>query len=126
MKFGGHCAYCGCELPENCWHADHTNPVVRKYREDERPRASGKWKLMAIGKCHYSDNDNAENMMSNCAYCTINKSSLNIDEFRKFIATRPDMLMETTSGNMSVKYNLIKLTPKDTEFCFEKYQEKNI
>ncbi len=23
MKFGGRCAYCGCELPEKGWHADH-------------------------------------------------------------------------------------------------------
>ncbi len=21
MKFGGRCAYCGCELPEKGWHA---------------------------------------------------------------------------------------------------------
>lgn len=28
-KFGGKCAYCGCELPEKGWHADH----VSQWRE---------------------------------------------------------------------------------------------
>ncbi len=28
MKFGGRCAYCGCELGEK-WHADHVKPVIR-------------------------------------------------------------------------------------------------
>lgn len=28
MKFGGLCAYCGCELGEK-WHADHVKPVIR-------------------------------------------------------------------------------------------------
>lgn len=27
MKFGGRCAYCGCELPEKGWHADHVEAV---------------------------------------------------------------------------------------------------
>lgn len=30
MKFGGRCAYCGCELPEKGWHADHVEAVYRK------------------------------------------------------------------------------------------------
>jgi len=28
--FGGRCAYCGCELPEKGWHADHIEPVRRE------------------------------------------------------------------------------------------------
>ena len=28
MKFGGRCAYCGCELGDK-WHADHVQPVIR-------------------------------------------------------------------------------------------------
>ena len=33
-KFGGKCAYCGCELPIR-WHADHIEPI---YREGKNPR----------------------------------------------------------------------------------------
>ncbi|MFW8236293.1 HNH endonuclease, partial [Klebsiella pneumoniae] len=28
MKFGGRCAYCGCELGDK-WHADHVEAVRR-------------------------------------------------------------------------------------------------
>ena len=28
MKFGGRCAYCGCELPEKGWHADHVEAEI--------------------------------------------------------------------------------------------------
>ena len=28
LKFGGKCAYCGCDLPER-WHADHIEPIGR-------------------------------------------------------------------------------------------------
>ena len=34
MKFGGRCAYCGCELPEKGWHADHVQPVARISEQD--------------------------------------------------------------------------------------------
>ena len=29
QKTGGHCAYCGCELPSKGWHLDHVKPVYR-------------------------------------------------------------------------------------------------
>lgn len=34
MKFGGRCAYCGCELPEKGWHADHVEAVRRNISKD--------------------------------------------------------------------------------------------
>lgn len=30
-KFGGRCAYCGCELQKG-WHVDEVLPVIRKYK----------------------------------------------------------------------------------------------
>lgn len=36
MKFGGRCAYCGCELPEKGWHADHVEAALRKWEFGER------------------------------------------------------------------------------------------
>jgi hypothetical protein len=29
-KYGGKCAYCGCEL-EKGWHTDHIEPIVRDF-----------------------------------------------------------------------------------------------
>lgn len=31
MKYGGHCAYCGCKLGDR-WHADHLVPIRRSER----------------------------------------------------------------------------------------------
>lgn len=31
LKFGCRCAYCGCELKEKGWHADHVEPVRRDF-----------------------------------------------------------------------------------------------
>lgn len=35
-KFGGKCAYCGCELTKG-WHVDHMEPIVRdsKWNRDK-------------------------------------------------------------------------------------------
>jgi hypothetical protein len=31
LKFACRCAYCGCELKEKGWHADHVEPVRRDF-----------------------------------------------------------------------------------------------
>lgn len=50
-KFGGRCAYCGCELPER-WHADHFDPVVRNWGEYAKVKPAMK-----------PENHHIENMM---------------------------------------------------------------
>ena len=42
MKFGGKCAYCGCDLPER-WHADHFEPVVRELKFRQRNDGTHRW-----------------------------------------------------------------------------------
>jgi len=49
-KFGGRCAYCGCELPEKGWHADHLEPVMRESEQDMAAAEKGLFKLKATGK----------------------------------------------------------------------------
>lgn len=49
MKFGGRCAYCGCELPEKGWHADHVEAVLRKSEQCMKAAAKGIFKLKATG-----------------------------------------------------------------------------
>lgn len=50
MKFGGRCAYCGCELPEKGWHADHVEAVLRKSEQCMKAAAKGIFKLKATGE----------------------------------------------------------------------------
>ncbi len=34
-KYGGKCAYCGCDLTKS-WHADHIKPIVRDSKFDRK------------------------------------------------------------------------------------------
>lgn len=125
-KFGGKCAYCGEELPAKGWHADHANPVMRIPEVDEAARLEGKFKLKYSGRMHCPENDTLENMMPACSYCNINKSSLDIEGFRKYIATRVNMVMKTTAGKMASKYNQLTIHPTEIVFHFEKFKgDKN-
>ncbi|EED4236002.1 HNH endonuclease, partial [Salmonella enterica subsp. enterica serovar Typhimurium] len=45
MKFGGRCAYCGCELPEKGWHADHVQAVLRKSERCMKAAEKGIFRL---------------------------------------------------------------------------------
>ena len=46
MKFGGMCAYCGSELPEKGWHADHVEPVLREWWKKHR---TFRWEIAETG-----------------------------------------------------------------------------
>ena len=41
LKFACRCAYCGCELKEKGWHADHVEPVRRDFDIVRAPRGVG-------------------------------------------------------------------------------------
>lgn len=55
MKFGGRCAYCGCELGEK-WHADHVKPVIR-----------------FDGNMLHQERDDISNMVPACHPCNLHK-----------------------------------------------------
>lgn len=78
MKFGGRCAYCGCELPEKGWHADHVEAVYRKMEIDEDARLKGKWKPKQTGEVNRPQHDNYGNLFPACAPCNLFKSVFDI------------------------------------------------
>lgn len=78
-KYGGKCAYCGCELQKG-WHVDHIEPVVRQQKWDKAKRA---W--VAIG-FERPENDCMANYNPACASCNVQKSSQSIEAFRAQIA----------------------------------------
>lgn len=41
LKFACRCAYCGCELKEKGWHADHVEPVRRDFDIVRAPQGVG-------------------------------------------------------------------------------------
>ncbi len=49
MKFGTSCAYCGCELPEKGWHADHVQAVLRKSEQCMKAAEKRIFRLKSTG-----------------------------------------------------------------------------
>lgn len=86
MKFGGRCAYCGCELPEKGWHADHVEPVLRKSEQCMKAAAQGIFKLKATGELYRPEAGQLENLYPACAPCNLMKTSCSLEMFRKQVS----------------------------------------
>lgn len=108
-KFGGRCAYCGCELPER-WHADHFEPVRRNWGEyaKEKPAEA-------------PQNHHIENMMPACPPCNISKGSMSLEGWRRWIAGHVNSLnSHHPIYRLAKVYGLIQETGAEVVFHFEK------
>lgn len=80
--FDGHCAYCGCSLPEKGWQADHVEPIMRDgswVRVIEPHRTH---KFVQNKPCLRPENERVDNFFPSCRACNINKSCMSIDVWR--------------------------------------------
>lgn len=122
-KFGGKCAYCGCELPER-WHADHVVPVVRKLKAVKTDHHT--YKLVSTGEMHYPENDKLENMFPACVECNLYKHAASVECFRKMIVDGfRGAVNRSQSLRCAQRFGMLTVTPAadaDVIFWFEKYQ----
>lgn len=126
MKFGGRCAYCGCDLPEKGWHADHVEAIYRKLEVDEDARSKGKWKLKQTGEVFRPANDTLDNLFPSCAPCNLFKSVLDIEEFRRQIAYQAERALKTSVNfRTAERFGQVQITPNPIVFWFEKFGDKN-
>lgn len=115
-KFGGRCAYCGCQLPER-WHADHIDPVVRKlkYVKDKG--------IVTTGEMWNPENDNIDNMMPACPACNIDKHALPLESWRRQVQDTANILTRnSTTYRRAVRFGLVAETGKEIKFFFEEYK----
>lgn len=89
MKFGGRCAYCGCELPEKGWHADHVEAALRKWKFGPR-RQDGTRRTVATGDHWRPENDVMENLFPACAPCNLFKATFTLETFRGEVAEQAE------------------------------------
>ncbi|MBI6550715.1 HNH endonuclease [Xenorhabdus sp. VLS] len=107
-KFGGRCAYCGCDLPAAGWHADHGEPVMR----------------YGDGQCHYPENDTIENMMPSCRSCNLYKSCSDVESFRQIITRQlQNSIHRTQSLRAAQRFGKLSFDLSPVVFWFEKYGE---
>lgn len=118
QKFGGHCAYCGCELGSK-WHADHIEAVKRDLKWTDRG-------LTTTGTMEKPHLDVIENMNPSCAPCNINKGSLPLEAFREKIKNYEQSLVKFHNiFNHAVRFGLVEFTNKPVVFFFETWRGAN-
>ena len=77
QKYNGHCAYCGCEIPEKGFNVDHLY-CIRNYEYTEE--------FTGI------DVNDIKNLMPSCGSCNRYKSTMDLEDFRKQLQKIPDRL----------------------------------
>ncbi|QHJ81704.1 MAG: HNH nuclease [Caudoviricetes sp.] len=124
MKFGGRCAYCGCELPEKGWHADHVEAVLRKSEQCMKAAAKGIFKLKATGEYYRPEAERLENLFPACAPCNLLKTSYSLEMFRKQVSLQVERGRKSSMNfRTAERFGLIETVEKPVVFWFERYQE---
>ena len=123
IKFRGRCAYCGCDLPEKGWHADHVEPVDRvlKLAKDKR----GYTVSVATGQVRNPSADKIENLFPACAPCNIDKQSLPLYLWRRRLEDLADNCRRNCSAfRRAERFRRVSVIPGPVVFWFETFQEK--
>lgn len=121
-KFGGKCAYCGCELQKG-WHVDEIEPVRRNHRWNQEKR---RYELDKETPFTHPERMHIDNQFPSCASCNINKHSESLEEFRKSIAGYMKHLNEiSTQYKIAKRYGLVVETDKPVKFYFESIRTLN-
>lgn len=106
MKFGGRCAYCGCELVDK-WHADHVEPVIR----------------FGNNMLH-SHLDNLDNLVPSCHACNLHKHMASLADYRRIIDDGRREFLRSGKGKALVRMGLVSMKPDPIVFWFEQYQQE--
>lgn len=108
-KTQGRCAYCGCELPENGWHADHIDPIFRGW--ENRPDRAG--------------DDVESNLFASCRRCNLRKGTLTVDVFRSEITKQGERLRRNVAAfRLAEDYGIVQCVDSPVVFYFEKLIDK--
>lgn len=117
-KSGGKCWYCGCELGEKGWHADHFHPIIR----DLKIVTNGNRVTMTTDKtCAKPMFDVPENLVPSCAPCNNFKHSFSLEGYRSLIRDQFENTLKNSTGLRQLnRLGLVDMTEKPVVFWFEK------
>ena len=104
-KFGGRCAYCGCEISIKDMQVDHFQPL----------RA---WGIEDAGT------DDLDNLMPACRMCNHYKRANSLETFRRYIAEIPRKLRENYIYKVGVVYGNVIKAEKPIAFYFETQERR--
>ena len=123
MKFGGRCAYCGRDLPEKGWHADHVEAALRKWDFGERQK-DGTRRTIATGDFWRPENDAIENLFPACAPCNLFKATFTVEGFREQVAAQAERArLYSVNFRTAERFGLVAVVEKPVVFWFERFQK---
>lgn len=126
--FEGRCAYCGCQLPENGWHADHVEAIWREWwkgrmkitwevqdgrlvKREERQRIS----------CLKPQNDHIGNLFPSCRACNIDKAANTLEDWRAELERKVQVLRNNYSAfRHAERFGLVTVNNASVVFYFER------
>lgn len=112
-KFGGKCAYCGCELQKG-WHADHIEAVQRNMVIENG-------RIKQDGTMLNPELDIIDNFNPSCPECNLYKSSMPLSAFRKMLQEQANIARRSSKNfRFAERYGLIAVTDRAIEFYFER------
>ncbi|HIH9407458.1 TPA: HNH endonuclease [Yersinia enterocolitica] len=122
--FGGKCAYCGCDLPDKGWHADHVEAALRKWDFSPR-RADGTRKVIYSGEHWKPENDVLDNLVPACAPCNLFKATFSVEMFREQIAVQAERARHySVNFRTAERFGQIQVTQSPIVFWFERYRQQ--
>lgn len=108
-KYNGHCAYCGCEIPEKGFNVDHLH-CLKHYEYTEE--------FTGI------DVHDIDNLMPSCGSCNRYKATMDLETFRKQLQKIPDRLKrDVCTYNIAVRFGMVQENREPIKFYFEKVGE---
>lgn len=115
-KFGGRCAYCGCELGER-WHADHIESVERKLA-----RVNGR--VVSTSEMWRPERDTIDNLNPACAPCNIDKHCMTLEGWRSKLQDACNVLQRNQpTYRHALRFGLVQETKIRVTFYFERVRD---
>ena len=107
-RYGGRCGYCGKEHVK--LQVDHIFPLALKHLWTEAPK----------------DINCEDNLMPACARCNRYKTSMRLGCFRYQVSQQLERARKNWNFRIARDYGLIKETPREIVFYFEKIKNKKV
>jgi 5-methylcytosine-specific restriction endonuclease McrA len=113
-KYGGHCAYCGCELKYKDMQVDHIHPQYLKHWLKSEV-------MMRDSDVKVKDIDDFENLNPSCRACNFAKGTETLEAFRREIGLKIKRIERTFNWRLLEKYGLVQKIEKPVLFYYEQY-----
>lgn len=113
MKFGGRCAYCGCQLHDR-FHVDHMLPVGRKFDWETG------FGFKETGEMTHPERDTIDSLMPSCPPCNIDKHAMPLEAWRAKLQRSTEVLMRNNpTYRHALRFAQVCETRRPVVFYFE-------